>query len=94
MTTDPLKGDFAKKLRQLIDKTTKTAYRISELSGVDRAYLSRLLSGKRTNPGRKTVLKLCLGLYSAGSVERYELDELLSEEGYGPLFGDEDADAD
>jgi transcriptional regulator with XRE-family HTH domain len=91
MAIDPLKGDFSKKLGQLLDKTTKTAYRIAELSGVDRAYLSRLLSGKKTNPGRKIILKLCLGLYSAGGVERYELDELLSEEGYEPLFGDEDA---
>lgn len=94
MASDPLKGDFAKKLRQLLAKTTKSAYRIAEASGVDRAYLSRLLSGKKTNPGRKTILKLCLGLYSVGGIERSELDDLLGEEGYEPLFGDEDGEDD
>ena len=49
---------------------------------IDPGYLSKLLSGEKTNPSRDTVIRLAVfGL----ALSRYETDDLLIAASYAPL---------
>lgn len=78
-------SDFPSVLAGLMAETGLSAYRLAEESGVDRAYLSRLLSGTKRRPSERTVMNLCLTLYKVG-VHKYRLDELRVSAGYPPVF--------
>ena len=66
-------------------KTRISWYRMSDFSGIDRAYLSRLKNGQATNPSVNTVFRLSCALTKDGA-ERYDLDRLLISAGYHPVF--------
>ena len=53
--------EFSKILKDLMDKSGKTRYRLARSSGVDEAYIFRLESGERRNPTRDLVVKLGMG---------------------------------
>jgi transcriptional regulator with XRE-family HTH domain len=53
---------FQETLQRLLDQSGKTVTQLSALSGVDRAYVKRLLSGEKTNPSTETIVRLWIGL--------------------------------
>jgi hypothetical protein len=89
-----LYGDSLKLiLNRLVETCGWTAYRLAEVSGVDRGNLHRLLFGEKKNPGIKTMLKLCMAFCrSPNPPSPCELDELLIASGHPPLLADGDAD--
>ena len=80
--------EFSKILKDLMDKSGKTRYRLAQCSGVDEAYIFRLENGERRNPTRDIVMKLGLGLmHDSSSVTIYDVNELLIGAEYSPLRG-------
>ena len=59
---------YGKGLRKQLDRKEMTAYRLSLESGVNKAVLSRILSGKSKYPTTQTLEKICkvLGCWGAG----------------------------
>ena len=53
---------FAERLKTLRIKAGKSRYRLAQYSGIDQAYIHRLETGERTNPGRQIVLMLAFAL--------------------------------
>ncbi len=77
--------NFGDKLQNLRKKSGKSRYRLWQLTGLDRAFLSRLETGKK-NPSRNTVMLLGLALvHGCGEITCDEIDELLLAAGYAPL---------
>lgn len=54
--------DFAKLFSKLIENYGLSSYQISQFSGLDQAYLSRLKSGEKKNPSPETVVKISLAI--------------------------------
>ena len=80
--------EFSKILKDLMDKSGKTRYRLARCSGVDEAYIFRLESGERRNPTRDIVVKLGLGLmHDSSSVTVDDVNELLLSAEHSPLRG-------
>ena len=76
---------FHRILNALKKSSGVSGYRLAEDSGLNRAYVSRLLKGENDNPSFKTVSKLCLAFFKAGAA-RHELDGLLISAGYSPVY--------
>ena len=76
---------FHRILNALQKSSGVSGYRLAEDSGLNRAYVSRLLNGENDNPSFKTVSKLCLAFFKAGAA-RHELDGLLISAGYSPVY--------
>lgn len=76
---------FAVVLTRLRHEVGCSLYRLAELGGLDRPYLSRLENGSKTNPGRATVLKISAGLIRAGA-DVLVVDQLLIASGNLPIF--------
>jgi transcriptional regulator with XRE-family HTH domain len=77
---------FAESLKKLRLKSGKSRYRLAQYSGLDQAYIQRLETGERANPGRDVVMMLALALVeSSDAVEVYDVDELLLSAGYAPF---------
>lgn len=53
---------FHRELNQLLADSGKSLNRVAELSGVDRAYLSRLLSGEKRNPSQDVLIRLWIAI--------------------------------
>lgn len=85
--TDVFTGQFGQTLDAILHRYGLSAYRLSEDSGIDRPYLSRLLRGMSKAPGRQVALRICYGLARHG-VQQIELDRLLIAAGYPPVFLD------
>ena len=80
--------EFSKILKDLMDKSEKTRYRLARSSGVDEAYIFRLESGERRNPTRDLVVKLGMGLmHNSSAVSVDDVNELLLAAEYSPLRG-------
>lgn len=76
---------FKRILNALKRDTDVSGYRLAADSGLDGAYVSGLLSGKKDNPSKSTVLRLCLAFFKAGAT-RAQLDGLLLSAGIVPIF--------
>ena len=76
---------FHRILNALQKSSDVSGYRLAEDSGLNRAYVSRLLKGEKDNPSFKTVSKLCLAFSNAGAT-RVQLDGLLIAAGYLPVY--------
>lgn len=73
---------FTKLLREKWERGDKSQADISRDAWIDAGYLSKLLSGEKTYPGRDTVIRLAVfGL----QLSRYETDDLLLAAGFAPL---------
>jgi len=55
-------NDFSKAFSKLLEKYDVTCYQISKYVHLDEAYLSRLRSGEKGNPGPEAVVRICLAL--------------------------------
>ena len=64
---------------------SKSGYRLAADSGLDSAYVSGLLSGKKDNPSKRTLMRLCLAFFKAGA-STAQLDGLLLSGGIVPIF--------
>ena len=76
---------FTRLLRELWERGDKIQADISRDAWIDPGYLSKLLSGEKTNPSRDTVIRLAVfGL----ALSRYDTDDLLLAAGFAPLVTD------
>lgn len=57
-----MQNEFATTLTNMLRATKKSVNQLSELSGVDAAYIRKLLSGEKHRPSPETVVKLWIGL--------------------------------
>lgn len=53
---------FPEVFNQLLDKSDTTCYKISQYSGVNEGYLSRLKSGEKRNPSIEILMSLSFSL--------------------------------
>ena len=49
-------------LNRLLQQSGKSVNLVASLGGVDRAYLTRLLSGEKSNPSIETLVRIYVGL--------------------------------
>ena len=54
--------DFQTVLQRLIATSGKSVTQIAQLSGVDRSYIARLLSGEKDNPSPEVVARIWMGI--------------------------------
>ena len=73
---------FSKIFAKLLVKSGTSCYKISQYSGVDEAYLSRLKNGEKGNPSPEVVIRIALGLvHSCSKISVYDVEELLESTG-------------
>ncbi len=81
--TGILNNQFSEKLSNLLEKSGVTCYQISEFSGIDQAYLSRLRNGLKHNPSAEVIVKIGLALVRYGKgINLYHVEQLLNSAGY------------
>jgi transcriptional regulator with XRE-family HTH domain len=77
--------NFGNTLRNLRTRTGKSRYRLSQLTGLDQAFLARLEKGEK-NPSRNTVMLLALALvHGCDKITCDDVDVLLLSAGFAPL---------
>ena len=77
--------NFGDMLYNLRTRAGKSRYRLSQLTGLDQSFLSRLEKGGK-NPSRNTVKMLGLALvHGCDKIICDDIDELLLAAGYSPL---------
>lgn len=69
-------------LDQLLGRYQKDAATISKLAGLDRSYVGNLVRGKKNNPGRDALIRICLALGTTVEEAQY----LLKYAGHAPLY--------
>ena len=55
-------GDFSREFSRILQESNLTCYKISQFTGLDEGYLSRLKSGEKQNPSPETLMKISLAL--------------------------------
>lgn len=74
--------DFAKVFSGLIEKYNLTYYQVSQFSGLDQAYLSRLKSGEKKNPSPETLVKISLAIcHLSNKAKLSDIEELFNATG-------------
>jgi transcriptional regulator with XRE-family HTH domain len=74
--------DFAKVFSKLVENYSLSSYQISQFSGLDQAYLSRLKSGERKNPSPETVVKIALAIcHTKPQAKLSDIEELFNATG-------------
>ncbi|MFC2013332.1 hypothetical protein ACFLU8_00325 [Chloroflexota bacterium] len=68
-------NNFCKVFAKVLAETGVTCYKISQYSGLDGGYLSRLKSGLKENPSPETVIKICIAIahYSKGTEKLFSM---------------------
>ncbi len=74
--------NFSEVFSTLLAKTGISCYQVSQYSHLDQAYLSRLKSGQKQNPGTETIIKISLALthYSV-KIELHDVQRLFKSVG-------------
>jgi len=54
--------DFSEAFAELIAETHVSCYQISQFTGINQGYLSRLRSGEKGNPSAEVLFKICLAI--------------------------------
>jgi transcriptional regulator with XRE-family HTH domain len=74
---------FSKAFSDLLTSSGVSCYKISQYTNLDQGYLSRLLSGEKTNPSIETIYKICLALaiYSS-ELSIYDFEKLIKTSGH------------
>jgi len=67
-------NNFSKVFDKVLAETGVTCYKISQYSGLDEGYLSRLKSGLKDNPSPETIIKICIAI--AHYSERTKLHDI------------------
>jgi len=69
--------DFAKVFSRLLEENDISCYTISQFTGLDQAYLSRLRGGQKDNPSVATVIKIALALAKLGkNIKLHDIEAL------------------
>ena len=55
-------NNFSKVFDKVLVETGVSCYKISQYSGLDEGYLSRLKSGLKDNPSPETTIKICIAI--------------------------------
>lgn len=63
-------NEFSTTLSRMLKVANKSASEVAWLSGVDSAYLTRLLSGEKHHPSPETIMKLWLGIVTDSAMIR------------------------
>lgn len=81
--TGILNNQFPDRFSSLLEKSGVTCYQISEFTGIDQAYLSRLRNGSKHNPSAEVVIRIGLAIvrYRQG-INLYHVEQLLNSAGY------------
>ena len=80
-------NEFSVVFSRLLEKTGVSCYRISQFAHLDEAYLSRLRSGEKKNPGPETVVKIALAMaHFSPKVDLYDVEVLLNSVGRSILL--------
>ena len=73
---------FGQVFTEILKKYGISCYEISQFSGLDEAYLSRLKNGIKNNPSLETVIKISLSLvHYSDRVQLYDIQRLLTSVG-------------
>jgi len=79
MATGVYATDFAVAFSKLLEKANTTCYQISQYTGLDQGYLSRLKSGEKGNPSLQTLIKIGLALASlSNKIKLSDFEELFN----------------
>lgn len=74
--------DFSKVFSDLLQKSEVSCYKITQYTGLDQGYLSRLRNGVRSNPSPETIVRISLALvHYCGKVEQHDIERLFSSVG-------------
>ena len=78
-----LNNQFSERLSNLLETSGVSCYQISEFTGIDQAYLSRLRNGSKHNPSAEVIIRIGLALvrYSK-DINLYHIELLLNSAGY------------
>ena len=80
-------SDFSRVFSNKLVKACITCYRISEYTGLNESYLSRLRSGEKSNPSVATLMKISLALVHFGQdITLYDIEELFNSVGRSILI--------
>jgi len=80
-------NNFSRAFSNLLDKTGVSCYQMSQYSGLDQSYLSRLKSGEKRNPSPETVVKISLALvHCSEKVTIHEVESLFNSVGRSLLI--------
>ncbi len=81
--TGILNNQFSEKLSNLLERSGVSCYQISEFTGIDQAYLSRLRNDLQRNPSAELVIKIGLALVRYGKhINLHHVEQLLNSAGY------------
>ena len=74
--------EFSREFSVLLSKHEISCYRISQFTGIDQAYLSRLKNGEKCNPSTDVILKICLALtHFSPKIKLSDIEDLLNSVG-------------
>ena len=77
-----LSNNFAQTFGNLLGEAGASCYQISQYSGLDQAYLSRLKSGDKSNPSPETIMKISLALaHLSPQISLYDIRKLFHSAG-------------
>jgi transcriptional regulator with XRE-family HTH domain len=69
-------------LDNLLEESGVSCYKISNYTGIDEAYLSRLRNGEKHNPSLEVLIKIALALaYFSSKISIHDIEELLNSTG-------------
>ena len=73
---------FSEAFCKLLNKSGVTCYQIHQYTHLDQAYLSRLKSGEKKNPGPETIVKIGLAIcHFAENIKLSEIEDLFNSVG-------------
>jgi len=75
-------NNFSPTFSNLVEKSGVSCYRISQYTGIDQAYLSRLKNGEKCNPSPEVIMKIGLALTRlSNKININEIESLLNSVG-------------
>lgn len=75
-----LTDDFSRAFSKILEENHVSCYAITQFTGLNEGYLSRLKSGEKHNPSLETLLKISLALAHLG-VPFHDIEQLLNSVG-------------
>ncbi len=82
METGLYTNQFAEGFSKLLEKSSISCYRISQYTGIDQAYLSRLRNGEKCNPSPEVIMRIGLALTRlSDKVAMHDIETLLNSVG-------------
>ena len=75
-------NNFCEVFAKVLADTGVTCYKISQYSGLDEGYLSRLKSGLKENPSPETIIKICVAIvFHSKDTKLHEIEALFNATG-------------